>query len=271
VDGTALVTGATGLVGRALMAALRERGATPVAFAGEVTDAAGLARAVEEHAPAAVFHLAARAVDGDDAWHVNVDGTRAVLAAAPGARVVVASSVAAYAPVPSGTPALTEDLPLLSPGDEGATDYARSKAAADALARAAGATVARLTNVYGTGDRNASRLVPELAAAAREGRPARLRSGPAATVDLLNADDAAAALVALADAGALGEAYNIAAGETVTVGEVVTAAERVLGIDLHATYGTESARRPAVAIAKIATATGWRPRVALDEGLRRTL
>jgi nucleoside-diphosphate-sugar epimerase len=271
VAGPALVTGATGLVGRALTAALRERGWTVAAFAGEVTDAAAVARAVDQHPPAVVFHLAGRAVDGEDVWRVNVEGTRAVLAAAAGARIVVASSVAAYAPARPGTPALTEDLPLLAPGDEMASTYARSKAAADALARAGGAIVARLSNVYGAGDRNTSRLVPELAAAARGGRPPRLRSGGDTRLDLLHVDDAAAALSALADDGAAGEAYNIAARETVTVREVVAAVERVLGTDLHAVYGTEGVRRRPVAIAKVVAATGWRPGVGLDEGLRRTL
>jgi nucleoside-diphosphate-sugar epimerase len=272
---TVLVTGATGLVGRALVAALGDRGARVAAFAGEVTDARALAEAVAARAPDAVVHLAGRAVDGgegDEVWRVNAEGTRAVLAAAGRARVVVASSVAAYAPVPAGTEALTEDLALLAADAAGATAYARSKAAADAAARAAGATVARLANVYGAGDRNASRLVPELAAAAAAHRPPVLRSAAATPVDLLHADDAAAALVALTVSGAAGEAYNIGSGATVTVGEVVAAAERALGRALHPVYGTRPGpSRPPAAIAKVAAVTGWRPRIGLDEGLRRTL
>jgi nucleoside-diphosphate-sugar epimerase len=277
---TALVTGASGLVGRALVAALRARGETVVAFAGDVTDAGAVTRALAEHAPAVVFHLAARAVDGDgdadpDAtWRVNVGGTRAVLAAAAGGpRVVVASSVAAYAPVAPGTAALVEDLPLLAPDDPVAGAYARSKAAADALARAAGATVARFTNIYGAGDRHASRLVPELAAAVAQGRAPRLRSDGTARLDLLHAGDAAGALIALAQAAPAGEAYNIGAGEDVAVRDVVSAAERAAGRSLHAVYGSArpAAERPPVSIAKVAAATGWRPATSLDEGLRRTL
>jgi CDP-glucose 4,6-dehydratase len=277
---TALVTGATGLVGRALVAALRARGDTGVAFAGDVTDAGAIARALAEHEPAVVFHLAARAVDGDadtdpDAtWRVNVGGTRAVLAAAAGGpRVVLASSVAAYALVAPGTAALVEDLPLLAPDDVAAGAYARSKAAADALARAAGATVARFTNIYGAGDRHASRLVPELAAAVAQHRAPTLRSDGTARLDLLHAGDAADALIALGQAAPAGEAYNIGAGELVSVRDVVAAAERAAGRSLHATYGSgqPAAERPPVSIAKVTAATGWRPATSLDEGLRRTL
>jgi nucleoside-diphosphate-sugar epimerase len=271
---TALVTGATGLVGRALTAALAAHGATVVAFAGDVTDANAVAQAVAEHRPDAVFHLAARTTaaaarrDPEDTWHVNVDGTRAVLEAAAGARVIVAGTVAAYAPAPAGTTALTEDLALVG----GAEPYAASKAAADALARSAGATVARLTNIYGPGDRRASRLVPELVAAAAERRAPALRSDGGALLDLLHADDAAIALIALWRA-VPGEAYNIGVGETVTVRAVVEAAERVLGRPLHVADGIEraAAGRPGVSIAKVADATGWRPRIGLDDGLRRTL
>jgi nucleoside-diphosphate-sugar epimerase len=271
---TALVTGATGLVGRALTAALAAHGATVVAFAGDVTDANAVAQAVAEHRPDAVFHLAARTTaaaarrDPEDTWHVNVEGTRAVLEAAAGARVIVAGTVAAYAPAPAGTTALTEDLALVG----GAEPYAASKAAADALARSAGATVARLTNIYGPGDRRASRLVPELVAAAAERRAPALRSDGGALLDLLHADDAAIALIALWRA-VPGEAYNIGVGETVTVRAVVEAAERVLGRPLHVADGIEraAAGRPGVSIAKVADATGWRPRIGLDDGLRRTL
>lgn len=275
---TALVTGATGLVGRALTAALAAHGATVVAFAGDVTDANAVAQAVAEHRPDAVFHLAARTTaaaarrDPEDTWHVNVEGTRAVLEAAAGARVIVAGTVAAYAPAPAGTTALTEDLALVGGDDPDAGPYAASKAAADALARSAGATVARLTNIYGPGDRRASRLVPELVAAAAERRAPALRSDGGALLDLLHADDAAIALIALWRA-VPGEAYNIGVGETVTVRAVVEAAERVLGRPLHVADGIEraAAGRPGVSIAKVADATGWRPRIGLDDGLRRTL
>jgi nucleoside-diphosphate-sugar epimerase len=298
----ALVTGATGLLGRSLTRALLDRGDAVVALArrpqdagldrravavaADVTDPEALPAVVAEHRPQTVFHLAAAATNGaattpQHAHAVNVGGTakvlRAALAGAVG-QVFVAGSVAAYAPAAGP---LDEDAPLLpvAPADP----YGATKAQTDALARAFArrhglrVAVARLSNVYGSGDRHPSRLVPELLGAVRAGRPPAIRSDGTPRLDLLHVDDAVAALVALAEAGAAttsGEAYNIAAGRSVAVREVVGTLERVVGHPLHATYGHERQSEPAAAdivITKITTATGWRPRLSLEDGLRRSL
>lgn len=251
-----VVTGGTGVVGRALVAALRARGDRVVVLArgaeadvrADVADAGAVARAVE--GAAVVFHLA-------------VPGTATVLGAcaAAGTRVVVASSVEVYGPRDG---ALTEDLALAP-----ASPYAREKADADVLAREQGAIVARLTNVYGPGDRRASRLVPELLDAARHGHPPRLRSDGTPRRDFLHADDAARALIALAQDGGAGEAYNIGSGVATSVSEVVEALERVLGRSLHATYEGAGDGAHWTDTTKIARATGWRPEIGLEDGLRR--
>jgi len=297
----ALVTGATGLLGRSLTRALLDRRDTvialardpgaptaaldprAVAVAADVTDREALRDVVTEHRPDTVFHLAAASTNAatttpQQAHAVNVGGTENVLRAAlRGAvgRVLVAGTVAAYAPA---TGPVDEDAPLLpvAPADP----YSATKAQTDTLARAFArrhglpVAVARLSNVYGSGDRHATRLVPELLAAVRAGRPPAIRSDGTPRLDLLHVDDAVAALIALAGATTPADAYNVAAGRGVAVRAVVETLERVVGHPLRATYGHERASHPAGAdidIARITTATGWRPRIALDEGLRRSL
>lgn len=230
---TTLVTGASGVVGRALVRALRERG----------EDVATLTRAEGGDAtdPEAVARTAARTV-----FHLAPADPSAVLAAGA-ERVVLASSVLVYG---DATGALREDR---------ATSDLRP-----------GAVVARLANVYGPGDQRLDRLVPTLLQAARDGTPPRLRSDGSPRRDFLHADDAARALVALAEHGTPGEAYNIGSGVATSVREVVTAVEHALGRPLHAVYdgdGDHSARW--ADIAKITNETGWRPAIALDDGLKR--
>lgn len=268
----ALVTGGTGLVGRALVAALRARGDRVVVLArgpeadvdvrGDVADAAVVERAVE--GMDVVFHMAGDALGGGD---VNVEGTRTVLLAAGGAaRVVAGGTLAVYGTTVEG--ALTEAMPLAP-----ASPYATTNARADELAREHGAVVARLANVYGPGDRHATRLVPALLSAARAGRPPQMRSDGSPRRDLLHVDDAARALIALAEGGAAGEAYNIGSGVPVSVREVVTTLEALLGRSLDARYepGPDDGTTRVADTTKIQDATGWRATVPLADGLRSLL
>lgn len=270
----ALVTGGTGVVGRALVAALRARGDRVIVFArgpeadvrGDVADAALVARALE--GIDVVFHLAGDALGGGA---VNVDGTRAVVTAAAAsgtdARVVVGGTLAVYG---TADGALTEDTPFAP-----VSPYAITNARADELAREHGAIVARLANVYGPGDRHATRLIPELVAAAREQRAPRLRSDGTPRRDFLHADDAAHALIALADTPAAtpGEAYNIGSGIPVSVHEVVTTLEVIASRPLHAVYepGPEDGTTRVADITRLTAATGWRAMIPLAEGLRALL
>jgi CDP-glucose 4,6-dehydratase len=252
----AAVTGATGLVGRHLVALLRARG-------HEVVDPseAGV-----------VFHLAAQTTvpaareDPVATFEANVALAWRVLAAAP--RAVFASSDQVYGPrAPVPTP---ETAPLDPDGP-----YAASKAAADLLARQLpGVVVARLANVYGAGDRHETRLVPGTIAAVRAGRPPVIRGDGTSSRDLLYAEDAAGALLALAEHGEAGEAYNVGTGASHSVREVVDAVLRIAGSDLEPeVLGTappgEGGRR-SLDIAKVRAATGWAPATSLEEGLRRT-
>jgi CDP-glucose 4,6-dehydratase len=306
------VTGAYGMLGAWLVRALLERGERVVVLKrgrtsgsaleldgtdarchvvhGDVTDEALMARVVVEQEVGTVFHLAAQTIvdaaksSPASTFTTNIQGTWAVLEAARqgGAhRVVVAASVQAYGE--QTTLPYTEDMAL-----QPRYPYDVSKAATDLIARSYwhtfGLPVAttRFANVYGGGDRNPSRLIPELVAAALDGRAPRIRSDGTPERDFLYVEDAAAAYLAIADAldrndaGARGEAFNAGGGRPVSVREVVDTLGHVAGAPLNALYdpaNTSSGEisRQYVDTAKIERVCGWTPQVGLEEGLRRTL
>ena len=310
--GVALVTGGHGLLGAWVVKALLERGAPVVLLEREgrrrsaldiegtaahcaiaradVRDAEAVERAFAEHAPDAVFHLAAQSLVGEAnrdpgaTFDANVRGTWTVLEACRRhgvARTVVASSDKVYGP--------TDDLPYRESLPLAAVyPYDVSEAAADLLARsywpAHGVPVAatRLGNVYGGGDLNRSRLVPEAVAAALAGRPPVIRSDGSPQRDFLYVEDAAAAYLALADAlgedrpGVRGEAFNGGSDRPHSVLEVLRLVCQVAGTDIEPDVrgsGTPSGEldREHVDSSKLRAATGWAPRVGLEEGLRRTV
>ena len=303
----AFVTGAHGLIGRWLVEALlmREVEVTvlkrspgkPSALAleglearctvaaGDVSDCAVLARLLE--GSDTVFHLAAQSVVGIanssplPTFETNVRGTWNVLEACRQtgvARVVVAATDAVYGPY--------TQLPYREDSEfEAHFPYDVSKACADLITRSYFRTyglpvaVARLANVYGPGDLESSRLVPELVASVVAGRPPVIRSDGSPERDFLYAEDAAAAYLAIADAlvaGAAGEAFNVGGDGPHAVREVVELLLEVAGARVAADYRGHGdlpgeIDRKWVDSGKLRTLTGWAPRVALREGLTRTV
>ena len=99
-----------------------------------------------------------------------------------------------------------------------ASPYEASKAAADVSPQLPGAyglplAVTRFANVYGGGDLNFSRLIPETIVAVLEDRRPAIRSDGSPERDFLYVDDAVAAYLAIehevgAGGPAAGEAFN---------------------------------------------------------------
>jgi CDP-glucose 4,6-dehydratase len=306
-----LVTGGHGFVASHLVRALLQRGdavtvldlpAPPLSglelqgIAAEVElaevdlrDRAGVGAAVESGGFDSVFHLAAQTLVGpamaDPAatFEANVLGTWNLLEACRGAAVpalVVASSDKAYGP--------SEELPYreqmrLAP----ASPYEASKAAADAIALsyppAYGLPVAvtRFANIYGGGDLNLSRLIPEAVAAILAGRRPQIRSDGSPQRDFLYVDDAVAAYLAIerevtGGGPGVGEAFNAGGEGPFSVAEVLETIAAVSGSGLDPEYLGEGnpageIDRQYVDSAKLRELTGWRPGVELREGLDRTL
>lgn len=247
------VTGASSLIGSAVVDVLERRGDQVVAFQrgrtpppercgrSEASAAPSVTRLgdVRDHAAVdaafagceVVIHLAARVgVVGPRSEYasVNVDGTRNVLAAARrnGARGVVHVSSPSVAhdgqPIVGGG----ADAPIT---DHGGAWYPETKAIAERLALdASDATCAvvaiRPHLVWGPGD---TQLVGRIVDRARNGRLA-LVGGGRALVDTTYVENAATALVAAADAVAsgrrcAGRAYVVSNGEPRPIRELVEA------------------------------------------------
>jgi CDP-glucose 4,6-dehydratase len=311
---TALVTGARGFVGAWLARGLLERGARVISFDKTVPDDAGGGRSTlvllgidgevdEVHGDLCdgellaevlacgvdtVFHLAAETIVGTvqaspvRGFESNVRGTWTLLEACRArgvGRVVVASSDKAYG--------AHEELPYreefaLRP----TAPYEASKAAADLIARSywhsygLPVAVTRFANVYGGGDLNFSRLVPEAVSAALDGRPPVLRSDGSPERDFLYVEDAVSAYLTLADAldreEVRGEAFNAGGGRPYPVGEVVEIIARLAGTDVEPDIrgtGNPSGEidRQWVDATKLRELTGWEPQVELENGLSRTI
>ncbi len=311
-----LVTGGHGFVGSHLARALLERGEAVrildrpgprtadvggirpsgldlLGIRGEVEvveadlrDAEGVGEAVA--GSGAVFHLAAQTIVGVaresplDTFEVNVRGSWNVFEACRDndvERVLFASSDKAYGSSPE-LPYL-EDFPLRA-----SFPYDASKAAADIVARSYARAyglplaVTRFANVYGGGDLNFSRLVPETVVAVLDRRRPQIRSDGSPERDFLHVDDAVAAYLAIASAlgenGTAGEAFNAGGDRPHPVSEVVGLIAAAGGGEVEPEYLGEGSPegeidRQFVDSTKLRQLTGWRPEVDLADGLSRTL
>jgi CDP-glucose 4,6-dehydratase len=310
----ALVTGGKGFVGAWLTRALLQDGVEVVCLdrAGadpdrtttlrllglldEVEDASGDLRDADFVDSVAarvdtIFHIAAETIVGTvqarpaEGFDTNVRGTWTVLEAARNRgieRVVVASSDKAYG--------AHQELPYReSFALQPTAPYEASKAAADLISRSywhsyrVPVAVTRFANIYGGGDLNFSRLVPEAVCAAVEGRAPVLRSDGSPVRDFLYVEDAAAAYIAIAAAldstdgkAVAGEAFNAGGEKPHSVLEIVETIARLAGTgvepDVQGKGNPEGEiDRQFVDATKIRERTGWQPRISLEEGLSRTI
>ena len=246
----------------------------------DLRDADGVAAAIAAGEFDAVFHLAAQTIVGpgagrpDETFEVNVRGTWNVFEACRRAEVpavVFASSDKAYGP--SDELPYREDFPLRA-----GLPYEASKAAADTialgyrLAYGLPLAVTRFANVYGGGDLNFTRLIPEaIAGAARRAGAPQIRSDGSPERDFLHVErrrlrlpgDRAA--VGAGDAGAARPSTPAASGRTRSARWSRRSA-RASGGELEPEF--RGPGNPAGEIAdqyldstKLRELTGWAPRV----------
>jgi CDP-glucose 4,6-dehydratase len=306
----ALVTGGRGFAGSWLAMALLESGdevtsldrggAIPTGLelhgiAGEVHDATGDLRdqdlvlgLLRENRIDTVFHLAAQPIVGTanaspiPTFQTNIEGTWVLLEACRERdveRVVVASSDKAYGP--HDQLPYTEEAAL-----QPVFPYDVSKAATDLIARSYWHTyrlpvaVTRFANLYGGGERNFSRLIPETVTAVLDGRQPIIRSDGSPERDFLYVADAAEAYLAIADAllneDIAGEAFNAGWGRPHPVREVIDLICELGPTDVEPDYqGTGNPPgeidRQYLDSTKIRERIGWQPKVELREGISRTL
>jgi nucleoside-diphosphate-sugar epimerase len=231
-----LVTGATGMLGRATAQALTSRGDEVTVMQrrparldcaevlGDVADASAVRGAARGQD--AVVHLAAK-VDVTGPWReyaaANVTGTRNVVAACRAERVERLVHVSSPAVAHAGQALMGVGAEAADPG-RARGHYARSKALAERAALAAdddglAVLAVRPHLVWGPGD---TQLVARIVARARAGRLPVLGTG-AALIDTTYVDNAVTALVAALDAcGRVhGEPLVVSNGEPRPVREIL--------------------------------------------------
>lgn len=310
LDRPTFVTGATGLVGGALVRRLSDQRADMVCLVrdwvpeselvrsglldrvkvvrGDVRDQGLLERTLGEYEITTVFHLAAQTTvpvanrNPVSSFETNIGGTWALLEAcrrSPTVRqIVVASSDKAYGEA-SKLP-YTEDTPLA-----GRHPYDASKACADLVAQSYAASfdspvvIARCGNFYGPGDLNWNRLVPGTIRSILRGERPVIRSDGRYVRDYFYVEDGAAAYQLLAEQLAerpalRGRAFNFSNETALSVLELV---RRILGA-MSSTLepeirneATHEIRHQYLSAARARAELGWRPLFDLDEGLNRTI
>lgn len=233
-----------------------------------------------------VFHLAALIaipysyVAPDSYVDTNIRGTLNMLQAARDCnveRIVVTSTsevygTALYVPIDENHPRQPQ------------SPYSATKIGADALAKSfynafeLPVVIARPFNAYGP-RQSARAIIPtiitQIAAGHREIKVGDLTP----TRDFNFVTDTAAGFIALATApGIEGREINIATGREVTMEETLHTIARLMGADIKWVTDPERIRPSKSEVRRllgdnklITSLTDWRPRVSLEEGLRKTI
>jgi GDP-4-dehydro-6-deoxy-D-mannose reductase len=284
------ITGISGFVGLRLARWVRERGGRasgiyvadrPAPDVGDcweadLLDLPALEAALDAARPDAVVHLGALSHVGaswqrmGEYFRVNVLGTEAVLDAAGGAPVLLASSAEVYGVVPEDEQPLGEErLPAPS------SPYALTKAAAERLALRAGGLVIRLFNLVGprqARDFALPAFASQLAAIAAGRQAPRLGVGNLeARRDFVHVADGAEAIALLAERGAAGGTYNVASGSVCSIREALDRLLAVSGVEVEVFLDERYLRPVDIPVLRGSAgplrALGWEPRRGMDRAI----
>lgn len=230
---TVLVTGASGALGRAVCARLRERGQR-VVTAGrsegnelrlDLTEPQQIQAVLASSQPDLILHLAASfAGDYAQAVALNVEASRQLLEAVEQSgrsiRVVLIGSAAEYGVVEPEENPIGEARALKPVSVYGMSKAWQTQLAHLYAARGVDVAVARVFNLIGPGmsERLFVGRLQQQIAAVLAGRQQTIELGPlSATRDYLSTEAAAEQLLAIAALAPAGSVHNVASGEPVTM------------------------------------------------------
>ncbi len=285
-----LVTGGAGFIGRSVVAAFLDAGASVrvldqlesendqvETIRGDLCDPAVRDRAVTPELTGIVHLAAITSVLGSLSrpavvHQVNVEATAGLLELArlrEVRRFVMSSTNAVVGDV--GERTIHEDLPLRP-----LTPYGATKAAAEMLLSgyAGGygmATCAlRLTNVYGPGMARKDSLVPRIMRAVRAGTPLQVYGDGTQRRDFVHVDDVVTGLLAAWHRATVGSVI-VGSGRSVSVLDLIACANEVTGVPLRVEHVEPKPGEMPAVLVSIERATqllGYHPSVDLADGLK---
>ncbi len=254
---------------------------------GSVQNFSLVSSIIKDNRVKVVFHLAATSIVGEalrkplSAYKTNIEGTWNMLEASRKCKtvesVIIASSDKAYG-IQNKLP-YREDSSL-----SGCHPYDASKSCADLLAYTYYRTyslpvsVTRCGNIFGPGDFNFSRIIPDALRSIILGRTLMIRSDGKFIRDYIYVDDIVRGYLMLAEqlkAKMLsGEAFNFSDQRPISVIELVKNIYRIAGkmpdykVLNRAKY---EIRKQFLSSAKANRILGWKARYSLEGGLIKTL
>lgn len=306
---TVLVTGCSGFIGGNLSGTLLKAGANVVGLSrnpykdcyltrvglhrhermtlicADLYDLAHVKNSLASIPVDAIFQCAGEAIlgnkTGPSGYSINTTSTSNLLLAAressPGATFLLASSDMVYGPGSSRP--FVETMPPGPHNPYGTSKFESEERVAEFVERGdILAGVIRLSNVYGGGDMNLSRLVPGLVCQLLSGGRPKLRSDGQSVRDFLHIDDAVRGFLMFAEALRLekfnGEVFNIASGSSVRVIDLVNYALTAAAVeDWSPPLGPPDRQADAqrhVSIQKAGEKLKWIPEVTLEHGIKQT-
>ncbi|WP_162103001.1 MULTISPECIES: GDP-mannose 4,6-dehydratase [Bacillus] len=303
------VTGCTGLLGSYLVKELIEQGANVTGLVrdhvpqsnlyqgehikkmnivrGSLEDMAVMERALGEYEIDTVFHLAAQAIVGVanrnpiSTFEANILGTWNILEACRKhpliKRVIVASSDKAYGDQ-ENLP-YDENMPL-----QGKHPYDVSKSCADLISHTYFHTyglpvcITRCGNLYGGGDLNFNRIIPQTIQLVLNGEAPEIRSDGTFVRDYFYIEDAVQAYLLLAEKmeenNLAGEAFNFSNEIQLTVLELVEKIMKKMNSNLKPkvlNQGSNEIKHQYLSAEKARKLLNWTPAYTIDEGLEKTI
>jgi CDP-glucose 4,6-dehydratase len=254
---------------------------------GSVENFLLLSEIIKKNRIEVIFHLAAKSLVGEGlqnpvrAFSTNIRGTWNVLEAARNnasvQAMVIASSDKAYGP--HNNLPYKETFPL-----RGEHPYDVSKSCADLIAHTYFHTygvpvaITRCGNIYGPGDFNFSRIVPDAVRSALTGKPLLIRSDGRFVRDYIFVADVIRGYILLSEKlcerKLLGESFNFSAESPITVIELVKRIYRLAAKKENYQILNQARfeiKHQYLSSAKARKILHWRPKVGLDRGLKQTI
>ena len=289
-----LITGGTGLVGRALSHALREDGFTNIISIGsrdcDLRDSGAVSQLMTQAAPDYVFHLAARVhgIGGNTRYKSDILVDNVLIntnvvehAHRSGVKKIVAMGSGCVYPELKGQEELFENQVWNGPPHPSEDSYAHSKrlmlAHLDAAKEQYGLSSAFVIsgNLYGPHDSfniEEGHVIPSLVAkffaAAHDGKAVQVWGSGVAIRDFSFCDDTASALIAILHN--LEGAVNLGSGMRHPIRDVVHALHVLTGVPIE-----WDANKPDGQLVRFYNlgkleSTGFKAKVGLEDGIRRT-